>query len=47
LTPPPDGTLHFEGFLCGTLVDLTTDSMATITKSGNATLTCQIKQNAA
>ena len=31
---------HFDGFLCGTFSGLTTDSHATVTPSGQATLTC-------
>jgi len=31
---------HFSGFLCGTFAGPTTDSHATVSKDGQATLTC-------
>jgi len=39
----PSQTLHHQGFLCGTLLGLTTESRSVTTKGGKVLLTCIVK----
>lgn len=39
----PTGTLHHEGFACGTQFGVTTDTWSVTTKGGKVLLRCQVK----